>query len=166
MRPARARRRKTPPIDVQIKSPKWKAEPSAAATVRKAIAAAASAARKSGGEVNVVLADDAVLRALNRDWLGIDKPTNVLSFPARVLKAGMRPAPAGDIVIAFETVKRESAKDGIALRHHLAHLAVHGFLHLMGYDHQTDKQADVMEGLERDILARLRIADPYRTHDA
>jgi probable rRNA maturation factor len=107
-----------------------------------------------------MLADDARIRELNRRWRGQDKPTNVLSFPApegppddaRFL---------GDIVLAFETVEQEARAEGKPLEHHLAHLAVHGALHLLGYDHERDSDADAMEQRERLILARLGIPDPY-----
>lgn len=146
-----------PIIDVDVQSPLWDAEPAAVATVRIAIATAA-AGLSAPGEVSVLLTDDAAIRDLNREWRGFDNPTNVLAFPAQP-----QPPQAllGDIVIAYETLKRESEMEKTPFLHHLAHLAVHGFLHLMGYDHQTDSQADAMEGLERDILARLDIADPY-----
>jgi probable rRNA maturation factor len=151
----------TPIVDIRIASPLWNSEPRSAFTVRKAIVAAARRAAVSPvGDVSVLLTDDAELRALNRTWRGIDKPTDVLSFPA----AG-GPAPrGGDIAIAFETVRRESRAEGKPFQHHLAHLAVHGFLHLLGYDHHTDSDAEVMENLERDSLAHLAIADPYRTN--
>lgn len=161
-----------PEIDIQVQSPRWDAEPAAAETVRAAIAAAArhcaaqNAVQSSVfGEVSVVLTDDEAIRALNRDWRQIDKPTNVLSFPAAAPASGVPEPLLGDIVIAYETVARESVDERKPFLHHLAHLAVHGFLHLMGYDHQTDSQADAMEGLERDILAGLDIADPYRAHE-
>ncbi len=150
------RRLPAPVIDIQIESPLWDAEPAAADTVRAAIEAAAALV-PAQGEVSVLLADDAAVRDLNRTWRKVDKPTNVLSFPAA--KPGG--ALLGDIAIAFETVRREAAVERKAFLHHLAHLAVHGFLHLMGYDHETDSQADAMEGLERAALARLAIADPY-----
>jgi len=105
------------------------------------------------------------VRVLNRDWRGIDKPTNVLSFPAQAAKPDVTQPLLGDIVIAYEALARECAAEHKPLLHHLAHLAVHGFLHLLGYDHQTDSQARTMEGLERDILARLQIADPYRVQE-
>ena len=111
----------------------------------------------------MLLTDDAAIRALNHRWRGIDKATNVLSFPAARSGGGEF---LGDIVIAFETLDRESAAEGKPLLHHLAHLALHGYLHLLGYEHETDPQADEMEALERDILSALRIADPYRAHHA
>ncbi len=168
MTPSPGEQAAAPEIDIQVQSPFWDAEPAAAETVRGAIAAAARhCATHSAvhGEVSVVLADDVSIRMLNRDWRSIDKPTNVLSFPAAAPKGGAPQPLLGDIVIAYETVARESAEERKPFLHHLAHLAVHGFLHLLGYDHQTDSQADAMEGLERDILAGLAIADPYRAHE-
>lgn len=153
------RRLSAPVIDIQVQSPLWATEPAAEDTVRAAINAAAVLV-PAQGEVSVLLADDAALRALNRTWRKVDKPTNVLSFPA----SGPGRALVGDIAIAFETVRGEAAAEGKPFLHHLAHLAVHGFLHLMGYDHETDSQADAMEGIERAALARLAIADPYSVH--
>jgi probable rRNA maturation factor len=149
-----------PDVDIQTRSPLWDAQPLAAETVRAAIAAAA-ASTAGAGEVSVLLTDDAGIRALNGQWRGIDKPTNVLSFPAA--KPG---GPAlGDIVMAYETLVRECGDEDREFLHHLAHLAVHGFLHLIGYDHQTDSEADAMEGLESRIMTRLNLPDPYRTRD-
>ena len=136
----------------------------------RAIAAAAEAYRV--GEchacvVAVLLCDDAAIAALNARWRGVDRPTNVLSFPASpqtgagLHAAPVEPAPLGDIAIAYETVAREAEAEDKPLAEHLAHLAVHGFLHLLGYDHHDDGEAERMERLERDILARLGIADPY-----
>ena len=151
----------TPAIDVRVASPLWDAEPQSEATVRGAIAAAARlTASAPAGEIAVLLADDAAVRELNRVWRGIDQPTNVLSFPAA---AGA--ALGGDLAIAYETLARESAAAGTPFLHHLAHLAVHGFLHLLGYDHVADSDAETMEQLERDVLARIAVADPYRTHE-
>jgi probable rRNA maturation factor len=149
-----------PAVDIEIASPLWTAETDAEACVRAAIAAAAARV-PADGEISVLLADDAAVRALNCDWRGIDKPTNVLSFPAAKQPAGLPPL-LGDIAIANETLTREAETDGKPLLHHLAHLVVHGYLHLMGYDHQTDSDAEAMEALERDILRTLRIPDPYR----
>ena len=114
-----------------------------------------------------MLTHDSAIRALNRTWRGKDVPTNVLSFPSRQLRAKrQRPAHLGDIVIAFETVAREAKAERKPFRHHLAHLAVHGYLHLLGHDHETDREAHKMERLERKILARLAIPDPYATPPA
>ena len=147
-------------LSVEIDTgPAWARESEAETTVRNAIAAAARLATAEG-EVSVLLTDDEAVRDLNRRWRGIDKPTNVLSFPA-----APGPGPQtllGDIVIAYETLARESEAQGTPFLHHLAHLTVHGFLHLVGYDHETDSQAESMEGLERDILATLAVPDPYR----
>ena len=149
-------------IEIDVQSALWERQSAAADTVRGAVAAAARFAPATG-EVSILLTDDAGVRELNRQWRGIDKPTNVLSFPA-----APGPGPQtllGDIVIAYETLARESEAQGTPFLHHLAHLTVHGFLHLLGYDHETDSQAEAMEGLERDILASLAIADPYRIHE-
>ena len=148
-------------IDVLVQSPRWEKRPSAKAVVRRAILAAAEALSRRDGELAVLLTNDASLRKLNREWRGIDKPTNVLSFPNPVPKADM----LGDIAIAYETLARECRSERKEFTHHLAHLAIHGFLHLMGYDHQSDSDAEAMEKLERDVLARLKIPDPYLAHD-
>lgn len=145
-------------VDVLVQSPKWKDQRGAAAAVRKAINAAADEISSPGGEVAVLLTNDAAIRKLNKQWRKIDKPTNVLSFPAKEATQDML---LGDIVIAYETLKRESRDEDKKFLHHLSHLAVHGFLHLMGYDHQNDSEAETMEGLERVILTRLRMPDPY-----
>ena len=114
-------------------------------------------------EISLVFTDDAAIRTVNREWRNQDKPTNVLSFPAFPLLPGGQPGPMlGDIVLAEETLRREALDLGIAFDDHLTHLLVHGFLHLFGYDHMTDEEAAVMEGLETRILAELGLADPYR----
>jgi probable rRNA maturation factor len=155
------RRAAAPSVDIQVQSPLWDSEPAAEETVREAIAAAAKRV-PAAGEVSVALTDDAAIRTLNRDWRGFDKPTNVLSFPASAPKIKGFPILLGDIIIAYETLAREAGEEDKPVLHHLAHLAVHGYLHLLGYDHQTDSEANAMEGLEREILNVLRIADPYR----
>ena len=120
-------------------------------------------------ELAVMLTDDAGIRTLNRNWRGIDKPTNVLSFPALqpTGTGGPDDAPRmlGDIAIAYETTRREADDEQKPFDHHLSHLAIHGFLHLMGYDHETDHDAEAMEGLEQEILAQLGIPDPYADRD-
>jgi probable rRNA maturation factor len=146
-------------IDISIESPRWADFPAAEQTVRGAIRAALVEAEADGAEVSVVLADDARIRALNWSWLGKDKATNVLSFPSPGGPGG-EPRFLGDIVLAFETIEREADTEGKPLAHHVAHLAVHGALHLLGYDHERDSEAEIMECRERFILAQLGIADP------
>ena len=149
-------------IEVAIEAGDWASLEAPSQLVRTAILAAAQESRvalASNAEISVVLCDDAFIRELNRKWRGHDEPTNVLSFPA-----GGDPASApllGDIVIAFETASREAVAAGKPLRDHVAHLLVHGFLHLIGHDHGEAAEAEVMEALERSTLARLGIADPY-----
>ena len=150
-------------IDVQVASPLWRAEPLAERTVRAAIAAAATTLSTSDGEVAILLTGDKAIRALNRQWRGIDKPTNVLSFPAAKSKAGAKFF--GDIVIAYETLRRECDDEARKFLHHLAHLTVHGFLHLVGYDHQAETQAEEMEGIESKIMRSMKMPDPYPARD-
>ena len=117
--------------------------------------------------MSLVFTDDAHIRALNRKYRGKDKATNVLSFPAApAAPGGNRFGPLlGDIVVAEETVAREAADQGLTLDHHLTHLIVHGFLHLVGHDHETEAEAVVMERLETAILAAIGVADPYADSD-
>lgn len=170
----------SPSIDIVIESALWAGEPAAEAVVRDAIATAAAVVGAapgrirpvSDGEVSVVLSDDDAIRRLNRVWRRIDKPTNVLSFPAANLPAAKLPMAnrsdpssplLGDIIIAYETTAHEAAAEPKSFAHHVAHLAVHGFLHLLGYDHDSDEEAEEMERLEARILARLDVPDPHMT---
>jgi probable rRNA maturation factor len=124
-------------------------------------ALAQSKARVTGAaEVSLVLTDDAEQQVLNRDWRGIDKPTNVLSFP-QIEPFGAVSGLLGDIILARETLEREAVEEGVSFDDHFTHLLVHGFLHLLGYDHMDDDEALAMEGLETQILATLGVADPY-----
>lgn len=123
--------------------------------------AGAKARIKGAAEISVLLTDDAEQRALNAQWRGKDTATNVLSFPQ------IEPfAPVigllGDITLARETLEREAAELGKSLEDHFTHLVVHGFLHILGYDHLEEAEALQMEGLETQILAGLGIADPYQ----
>ncbi|WP_024515131.1 rRNA maturation RNase YbeY [Bradyrhizobium sp. Tv2a-2] len=156
-----------PITEVVVAADCWQREPDAEAIVQRAILAASTAADADVGnaEVAVMLTDDAAIRTLNRDFRGIDKPTNVLSFPAPETHGAddedVAPHALGDIAIAYETLRREAEEEAKPFLNHLSHLAVHGFLHLIGYDHETDDEADEMEALETAILAQLGIPDPY-----
>lgn len=114
-----------------------------------------------GHTIAIVFGDDREARALNRTFRGKDAPTNVLSFPATNPTLTGEPAHLGDIVLAGETVAAEAAADGKTLKDHAVHLVLHGFLHLRGYDHEAEAEAEDMEALERAVLARLGISDPY-----
>jgi probable rRNA maturation factor len=158
-------------IDVIVESSLWEAQPGAEAVLRKAVVEAAAMLSTMSAELAIVLTDDSAIRVLNRVWRGTDKPTNVLSFPVRqpdravdAETAGL-PRLLGDVVIAFETTTQEARNESKRFDDHLAHLAVHGFLHLLGQDHDSDSDAEAMEGLERAILARLGIPDPYAAGD-
>ena len=130
----------------------------------RSIAAWASAAlgpRAAGKEIAVQVVAPATIRRLNREYRGKDKPTNVLSFPSTV-PAGITPQPLGDIVICPAVLKREAREQGKSERAHWAHLIVHGTLHLVGYDHEADADAQRMERREVAVLRRLGFSDPYR----
>ena len=151
-------------IDLSIESPLWSEVGDLAALTERAIAAAVAetgAELPDEPEVSCLFCDDATIRALNAQWRGIDKPTNVLSFPAGGPGAPGASVLLGDIVLAFETVRREADREGKALAAHVSHLVVHGFLHLLGYDHEDGAEADVMEALESRTMIRLGCADPY-----
>ena len=114
-------------------------------------------------EVSVRVVEEPEMRELNRDYRQQDKSTNVLSFPAGEF-AGLPPDaghPLGDIIVCAPVVAREAAEQGKQLSHHWAHMLVHGTLHLIGYDHQSDEQATAMEGLEKRVLERHGIGNPY-----
>ena len=152
---------RVPAVDIVVESAQW--NDAAQAAVRRAIAEAAAALGTDLGNrtLAVLLTDDAAVRRLNAQWRGIDKPTNVLSFPPADMPGDGAPKSLGDIAIAHETTAREAVSEDKPFADHLAHLAVHGFLHVMGYDHETDRDAEMMEQLERAILARLGVGDPY-----
>ena len=147
-------------------SPDW--PPRAGRIVERAVQAAYTDAAEPDSrrtwEVSVVLTTDAEIQALNKAWRGKDRPTNVLSFPADMPDLppdALQAAPLGDIALAAETIGREAHEQNKSYNDHLAHLAVHGLLHLLGFDHETTEDATEMEALEVDILERLGVADPY-----
>ncbi len=152
-------------VDIAVEHDAWRAVAGLSALAERAAAAALAEVDDAPGEaeVSLVLCDDAFIRALNRTWRGKDQPTNVLSFPTDAEAPDAGPALLGDIVVAYETSAREADEEGRSLGAHLAHLVVHGMFHLLGYDHEDDGEADVMEGLEGRALAALGIASPYGT---
>ncbi len=161
-------------LDVVVEAGDWSGagplEPLVAGVAR-AITADPALARQFSVAVEACVAftGDAEVQRLNAQYRGKDKPTNVLSFASGPVPSGSGPEPVprflGDIVLAAETVASEAAEQGIPLAHHVQHLVVHGVLHLLGYDHETDAEATRMEAQERLILASLGIADPYSHND-
>ena len=143
-------------IEVEIEDEAWAAVPDAAAVAGRAAIAALGAVE---GDVVVLLTDDATVHDLNARFRDRDRPTNVLSFPA----AGSAAPHLGDLVLAFGVCAAEAQAQGKTLADHLAHLTVHGVLHLLGRDHEAEAEAEAMEAEERTILASLGVADPYRT---
>jgi probable rRNA maturation factor len=159
-------------VDVTIESGQWSEMlPDVEALVHRVAQAAITAAPNVPGnaELSVLLSDDANVRRLNREYRGIDAATNVLAFENGEPAGGQvgdtmaetKPTLLGDVVIAFETTAREAADQMKPLSHHASHLLVHGVLHLLGYGHDEATAANGMEDLERAILSRLGISDPY-----
>lgn len=145
-------------IDTEIEDDAWLAAvPDAAQLVEIAGDATLFHRNRAEQGLTVLLTDDATVRELNARFRSQDIPTNVLSFPA----PDNPEHHLGDVALAYGVCAREAAEQGKLLAHHLQHLVAHGVLHLLGYDHMSDDEADVMEGLERDILAGLGISDPY-----
>ena len=145
-------------IDIEIEDEAWVvAAPQALDLVQAAAAAVLRQAEFDGDAVTILLTDDESVRDLNARFRGKDYATNVLSFPAPENPEGH----LGDIALAFGVCAREASEQGKPLGHHLQHLVAHGVLHLLGYDHETDAEAEHMEGLERVILAGLGVPDPY-----
>jgi len=166
-------------ITLLVEEPKWRSHRGLAARLTEAAEAARRSARLKGG-VTILLANDKKLKALNHNFRGFDKPTNVLSFPGadgslngrtdgrRAARpqsgrsARLADAYAGDIAIAYGVTSKEAKTAAKSFADHAAHLVVHGVLHLAGYDHEVPADAKVMEPLEVKILKRLGIADPYK----
>jgi len=155
-------------VDIIVQAGAWPEEAHLRALAERSLEAACQAAIADGAaefsaesEVSLVFTDDAAMRELNRQWRDRDRPTNVLSFPQSQARSQAMSGLIGDIVLGFETVQREAALEGKPLDDHIAHLVVHGFLHLLGYDHENEEDADHMERLEREGLGRIGIADPY-----
>jgi probable rRNA maturation factor len=156
-------------VTISIADPAWdEAASDLEALCRRAVdAVLARHVPRRGGQVEVSLrlTDDSEVRELNRLYRNQDKPTNVLSFPAddeTLAMPGDAPRLLGDVVVAFGVTAAEAGGEGKSLADHLVHLVVHGMLHLLGFDHEDDSDAAVMEAAEVDILRELGVADPYR----
>ncbi len=153
-----------PLIDIEVEEDGWlDALPDVQAVVETGVSAALKAANfKDQADVVVLLCNDAEMRSLNAEYRNKDKATNVLSFPApKSMRIKGVLEHLGDMALGLETCVREAAEQGKSLKNHVTHLSVHGALHLLGYDHQTDGEAERMESLERDILKGLGVPDPY-----
>ncbi|WP_273722559.1 rRNA maturation RNase YbeY [Bartonella sp. AU18XJBT] len=151
-------------IDIMVKSAGWNDEKMLYNITEKALMTTMHHVSLEDvvSEISLLFTDDEHMAQINAQWRNKNKSTNVLSFPAFPLKAGNRPGPMlGDIIIARETVVFEAEKEGKTFQDHLTHMIVHGILHLLGYDHETDDEAYKMEKLEREILQKLSIKDPY-----
>ncbi|MEO0542294.1 MAG: rRNA maturation RNase YbeY [Pseudomonadota bacterium] len=151
-------------IDISVEGDVWGDVSDWEGLVNGAVSAACShlGLEDAHSELSVLLTHDAVVRHLNAQWRDKDKPTNVLSFPAVPGgKRGVLPPLLGDIVLAFETIEREAQISQRSVNDHVSHLIIHGFLHLLGYDHESDTDAQEMETTETVILAQIGIDDPY-----
>ncbi len=144
-------------MDIAVLYDGWEQFSGVEAVVEKAVRAVEACEELDipQGEISIALTDDAHIQTLNRDYRGKDKPTNVLSFPSE-------PPMLGDIVIALQTLRREALEEGLTEEFHLTHLVVHGFLHLLGFDHLTEEEALEMEQLETDILTAMGMPDPHQ----
>jgi probable rRNA maturation factor len=146
-------------ITLLVDDPAWRRTRGLDARLKRAASAAVrNAGFRGKSTLTVLLSSDKKLKQLNRDFRGKDRPTNVLSFPAPENAGGYR----GDIAIAYGVTRREATAAGKGFADHASHLVVHGILHLAGYDHETARDAQIMEPLEVKILKRLGIGDPYK----
>lgn len=155
-----------PKIEVRIESPLWARIPSVSRSVRRAAEAIGDDPEvgptiRTADIICIALIDDEAIAVLNEKWRARKAPTNVLSFPAAPGPLLHSPRFLGDLALAFETIEREARSEGKPFRDHLAHLVVHGILHLLGYEHADEAEAERMEEIETRILASVGIADPH-----
>ncbi len=163
-------------IDITIEEGAWHAElPDIESLTQKILQKArqhpdisANLNGHANSEVSITLSGDEFIRNLNREYRGKNKPTNVLSFPLTEdgdFSTDIGLLSLGDIIMAYETVKQESQEQKKNFRDHYAHLLIHGFLHLLHYDHEENDEAENMERLEAEILGTLKISNPYEKTD-
>ena len=154
-----------PKIELNIDCEGWPHPDLLAQLAQKCVSSAITVGQLKfppGAQLSLMFGDDKLVCDLNNRFRDINKPTNVLSFPdTHILPGEIAGAMLGDIIFALQTVKREADLEGKSFNHHLCHLMIHGFLHLFGYDHLNDDEADAMEILEIQALANLGIANPY-----
>jgi probable rRNA maturation factor len=151
-------------VDLIVEAEGWPSKRKLSGLVARALAAASPRSGRKlaeNAEIAVIFTDDARIKGVNRQFRKKNKPTNVLSFPAPMLEKGVFGPVLGDILLARETIEKEAEAQHLTVEAHLTHLVVHGFLHLLGYDHHNDADAAHMERLETAILGELGIADPY-----
>jgi len=149
-------------IDLRIADERWNVLGDCYALAARVLGTSA-AKLKAGGEAAILLTDDAEMRALNKQWRGLDKPTDVLSFPGEGPEIPGQPQYLGDIAVGYETALCDAEAMDRPFEAHIAHLLIHGFLHLLGYDHIEAEDAKVMEPMEVELLAGLGWPDPYAT---
>ncbi len=148
-------------VDLRVAEPRWLEVLGDVEALAERVLRHAAREAGASGEVSVLMTADEEVQSLNRQWRGLDKPTDVLSFPSKAPSAPGQCRHIGDIALAFQTSLRDAAETGKPFDAHVSHLLIHGFLHLLGYDHIDHKDAAVMESLEVNLLAALGWPDPY-----